>query len=64
MALVRLCYYNWFLSRRPKSFPLRAYASSGLEVIYLEYSLKLKIEHNDWLLADTCPQATNHCDLF
>ena len=24
-------------------------------VIKLEYSLKLKIKHNDWLLADTCP---------
>ena len=24
--------------------------------IKLEYSLKLKIKHNDWLLADTCPQ--------
>ena len=37
---------------------------SGLEVIKLKYSLRLKIKHNDWLLADTCPQATNHCDLF
>ena len=26
----------------------------GLEVIKLEYSLKLKIKSNDWLLADTC----------
>ena len=26
--------------------------SSGLEVIKLEYSLKLKIKRNDWLLAD------------
>ena len=34
------------------------------EVIKLEYSLKLKIKRNDWLLADTCPQATNHCALF
>ena len=36
----------------------------GLEVIILEYSLKLKIKHNDWLLADTCPQAANYCALF
>ena len=36
----------------------------GLDVIKLEYSLKLKIKHNDWLLADTCPQAANHCALF
>ena len=28
------------------------------------YSLKLKIKRNDWLLADTCPQAANHCALF
>ena len=32
----------------------------GLEVIKLEYSLKLKIKHDDWLLADMCPQAANH----
>ena len=36
----------------------------GLEVIKLGYSLRLKIKHNDWLLADTCPQAANHCTLF
>ena len=30
---------------------------SGLEVIKLEYNLKLKIKRNDWLLSDTCPQA-------
>ena len=37
---------------------------SGLEVIKLEFILRLKIECNDWLLADTCPQAANHCALF
>ena len=26
----------------------------GPEVIKLEYSLKLKIKHNDWLLEDMC----------
>ena len=36
----------------------------GLEVIKLEFILKLKIKHNDWLLADTRPQAANHCALF
>ena len=36
----------------------------GLEVIKLEFLLKLKIKHNDWLLADTCPQAANRCTLF
>ena len=36
----------------------------GLEVIKLEFSLKLKIKCNDWLLADTCLQAANHCTLF
>ena len=39
-------------------------ASPGPEVIKLESSLRLKITHNDWLLADTCPQADNHCALF
>ena len=37
---------------------------SVLEVIKLEYSLKLKIKRNGWLFADTCPQAANHCALF
>ena len=37
---------------------------AGLEVIKLELILTLKIKRNDWLLADTCPQATNHCALF
>ena len=32
--------------------------------IKLEFILKLKIKHNDWLLGDTCPQAANHCALF
>ena len=36
----------------------------GLEAIKLEYSLKLKIKRNDWLLADTCRQAANHCTVF
>ena len=36
----------------------------GLEVIELEYGLRLKIKRNDWLLADTCPKAANHCALF
>ena len=37
--------------------------SPGLQVIKLEYSLRLKIKRNDWLFADTCPQAANHCAL-
>ena len=37
---------------------------SGLEVIKLEYSLRLKIKRNDWLHADKCPQAANCCTLF
>ena len=36
----------------------------GLEAIKLEYSLRLKIKHNDLLLADMCPQAANRCALF
>ena len=36
----------------------------GPEVIKLEFNLKLKIKRNDWLLADMCPQAANHCALF
>ena len=37
---------------------------SGLKVIKLEFILRLKIKHNDWLIADTCPQAANQCALF
>ena len=37
---------------------------SGLEVIKLEFILRLKIKRGDWLLADTSPQAANHCALF
>ena len=40
------------------------YLQSGLKVIKLEYSLKLKIKHNDLLLVDACPEATNHFALF
>ena len=36
----------------------------GLWVIKLEHILRLKIERNDWLLADTCPQAANDWALF
>ena len=36
----------------------------SLEVIKLEFILRLKIKRNDWLFADTCPQAANHCALF
>ena len=36
----------------------------GLEVIKLEFILRLKIKRNDWLLADKRPQAANHCALF
>ena len=40
------------------------FSKSGLEVIKLELILRLKIKRNDWLLADTCPQAANNCTLF
>ena len=36
----------------------------GLEVIKLEYKLRLEIKRNDWLLADTRPQTANHRTLF
>ena len=46
------------------SSPTRYLNISGLEVIKFEFILRLKIKRNDWLLADTCPQAANHCALF
>ena len=36
----------------------------GLEVIKLEFILKLRVKRYDWLLVDTCPQAANHYALF
>ena len=35
----------------------------GLEFIKLEFILRLNIKLNNLLLADTCPQAANHCAL-
>ena len=29
----------------------------GPKVVKLEFILRLKVKRNDWLLADTCPQA-------
>ena len=43
---------------------LQTVNTPGFEVIKLEFILRLKIKRNDWLLADTCPQAANHCTLF
>ena len=48
----------------PKLEIVNLIISSALEVIKLEYSLRLTIKRNDWLLADTCPQEANHCSLF
>ena len=36
----------------------------GIEVIKLGFILKLKIKRNDWLFADTCPQAANQALYF
>ena len=35
---------------------LKVVKKLGLKVIKLEFILRLKIKHNVWLLADTCPQ--------
>ena len=35
---------------------LKVVKKLGLKVIKLEFILRLKIKHNYWLLADTCPQ--------
>ena len=51
-------------SKIGKSLTRTRHDCTGLEVIRLEFIFRLKIKHNDWLLADTCPQAANHCALF
>ena len=53
-----------FLKGVPRTGSMHFPIHSGLEVIKLENSLRLKIKRNDWLLADMCPQAANHCALF
>ena len=50
--------------RSTEGLMLRFLKSSGLNVIKREFIIKHKIKRNDWLLADTCPQAANHCALF
>ena len=50
--------------RNNRAQPSKILIWPGLKVIKLEYSLRLKIKRNDWLLADTCPQAANHCALY
>ena len=35
--------------------------TAGLEVIKLEFILKLKIKHNDWLLADVSASSQSSC---
>ena len=71
MILASLCSSPGKLSpaliQTPKqvSMTIKSYSHRhGLEVIKLEFILRLKIKRNDWLLADTCPQAANHCALF
>ena len=36
----------------------------GLEVIKLDFILRLKIKCNDWMLVDKCPQASNQSALI
>ena len=56
----------FWLNNKENIFPLHTLNyGPGPEVLKLENSLELKIKRNDWLLADTCPQAANHhCALF
>ena len=54
LVLKTYCFLSFF------KWPLK----TSLEVIKLELILRLIILRNDWLLADTCPQAANHCALF
>ena len=60
-------YHNHNLQTTPwhrEEEPHNNHETPGLEVIKHESILRLKIKRNDWLLADTCPQAANHCALF
>ena len=48
---------NWYAQSEDSDQP-------GLEIMKLEFILKLKIKRSDWLLVDTCPQAANRYALF
>ena len=56
--------YRFLIDIQQMATLARRIRPPGLEIIKLEYSLRLKIKRNDWLLADMCPQAANHCALF
>ena len=49
--------------KRPLLQKLHMYAVMYM-YIRLDDLAPVKIKRNDWLLADTCPQAANHCDFF
>ena len=65
--LVLLCTYlyysDWKLQRYIDTF-LRHLLYKVPEPNDTDSEIRLKIKHNDWLPADTCPQAANHCALF
>ena len=63
LFMFRVCLRCTVLSV-PGSLMITCWERAGLEVIKLEFILELKIKRNDWLLADTCPPAANHCALF
>ena len=59
--------FSTYLLENTKNVPVHVRVicfllKEGLEVIKLEYSLKIK--GNDWLLVDMCPQTANDCALF
>ena len=64
MAILELSQIMLSLTSETMGKCLMQQMRPGPEVIKLEYNLKLKIKRNDWLLADTCPQAANHFALF
>ena len=65
-------WHNSKITRTPKARPSSRWLYevavvsilSGPDNIKLEFILRLKIKRNDWRLADTCPQAANHCALL
>ena len=68
LAEHRLAHLKTKITRQHTGERFRQWSSlslrPGLEVIKLEFILRLKIKRNDWLLVDTCPQAANRCALF
>ena len=64
--LVWMLSERWFTCRVADTYVHRGFHCSWckLSTAFKTMFNSIKIKRNDWLLADTCPKAANHCALF